>query len=147
MCLFSQNVANLSKNIPWLPTRTCEVMKRAAQQWISTTRAYTFCRKASFPCVPSPSGPSVQSVSPSFFRSPSPTFSILVGSSSQTGSSSGFRKMESSVCDRVELLSRRVMVLVSEVPLRQVTALADVPPLGRHVAPDSRRLKQRDVKV
>lgn len=100
-------------------TVTWDTMKSAAQQWISTTSVYTFCLNISSPCgLWSPLGPSLHFGSPSVLGTSSPGFSVLVGSSSQTGSSSGRRKMKSSVWERVELLSRRVMIpLLNEGPL------------------------------
>lgn len=115
------------KNLLWLKadnrepgthTKIWEVINSAAQQWSSITSVYTLRKNTSswgfWPSVV----PSLHSRSPSFLRAPSPIFSVFVGSSSQTGSSSGLRKMESSVWERVELLSRRVMMpLLNEVPL------------------------------
>lgn len=92
-------------------TVTWETTNSAAQQWISTTKVYTLCRNTSSPCgLWPPVGPSVHSGNASLLGTPSPNFPVFVGSSSQTGSSSGFRKIESSVWERVELLSRRVMI-------------------------------------
>lgn len=97
--LFSTDI--LSHTVTW------ETTNRATQQWISITSAYTLCINTSSPCgLCPPAAPSLHFGSLSFLGAPS----VFVGSSSQTGSSSGLRKMESSVWERVELLSRRVMI-------------------------------------
>lgn len=103
----------------------------AAQQWIWTTSAYTLCINTSSPCgLWLPAGPSLHFENWALLGTPSPSFSIFAGSSSQTGSSSGRRKMESSVWERVELLSLRVMIpLMMEVIqiLSSKTSLTNLP--------------------